>query len=259
MDQVTSSSELSADEESKLSLGFMLVQDGMAKLANEVKRANKRIKKLEKKSQDAQERATQWENLYKELRKEIEDNKDETSDQGHRAEEDKKPAKRTRGSNQQDAGANKRNCVDESMKDEGEVYLDDISTSQFDCLDDETKEWIATIGLTSAYASRDNGLARITTESYVGPPSFETIFLLVDFLYPVEEGEETYHKRLYAPKPQELIKKTARPGCKVRAALRTIKKKNPANPMVSWHNKGAQWIPPSVEALNGIVKLIVDL
>jgi hypothetical protein len=29
--------------------------------------------------------------------------------------------------------------------------------------------------------------------------------------------------------------------------------------MVSWHKKGGQWIPPSVEALNGIVTLIIDL
>ena len=130
MDQVTSSSEISADEESKLSLGFLIVQDGMTKLANEVKRANKRIKKLENKFLDAQERATQWENLYKELKQEMTDHKDEATDQSQ-AEEDKKPAalvraaKRTRGSNRQDASANKKNCVDESQKDDGEVSLHD--------------------------------------------------------------------------------------------------------------------------------------
>jgi hypothetical protein len=264
MDQMTSSSEISTDEESNLARGFIAVQDGMAKLANKVKRANKRIKKLENKFRDAQERASHWENLYKELKQETTYNKDKASDQGQ-AEDDEKPAslaravKRTRGSNQQDAAGNKRNCVkrvcnekDEPDKDDRDKSLHDIAdTSQFDSLDEETKEWIAKIGLKNAYGSRDDGLERITAELFVGPPSFERIFLLVDFLYPVEENEETYHWRLFA--------RETRPGIKVRAALRTIKKKNPTHPMVSWHKKGGQWIPPSVEALNGIVKLIIDL
>ena len=63
-----------------------------------------------------------------------------------------------------------------NLKKTTEKYLCMIlsDTSQFDSLDEETKEWIATIGLKNAYASRDDGLAKINTESFVGPPSFET-------------------------------------------------------------------------------------
>ena len=86
---------------------------------------------------------------------------------------------------------------------------------------------------------------------YVEPPSFEYLFLLADFLYPVEEGEQTFHRRLFESE--------SRPGTKVRQQLRKIKDETPDNPIVCWHRKGKQWIPPSVHAFKGIVRLIVSM
>lgn len=263
MDQVLSSSDVSTDEEkeSKLSLGIVIVQDAVEKLAQEVKRANKRVERLDKKYRDAEERATKWEKLYKELKKATEDKNQEESEDESKAEGDQKPAastraKRKRGAIKEESNKKSRgnspnnNETSASEESDGEASNQE-STEHFNALDEATQNWISTIGLESAYGSRNNGLTQINVDAYVGPASFEEIFFLTDYLFPVEEDEETHHWRLF--------KKESRPGIKVRQVLRNIKKKDPSNPMVCWHKRGGQWIPPTVQALTGIVKLIVDI
>lgn len=263
MEQVLSSSDVSTDEEkeSKLLLGVALVQDAVGKLASEVKRASKRIKRLEKKCQDAEARATKWEKLYKELKGSTEDDQEESENESQ-VEDDRKSAastlgaKRKRGTNEEQSNKKSRSGSSRSVKDStsgeygGEAPSEE-NIEQFNALDEATQKWIAAIGLEDAYGSRDDGLAQINIDAFVGPPSFENIFILTDFLFPAEDGAETYHWRLF--------QKDSRPGNKVRQALRRVKKKDPTNPMVCWHKRNVPWIPPTAQSLTGIVKLIVDL
>jgi len=252
------------ENESKLSLGLAIVQDGLTKLAHEVNRAEARIKQAETKRQDAEERATKWEKLYRDLKNSQAANQQEDDADSDSAEEDeRKPAASTRAKRKGNVNGSKsrkkrkRNGPHEgdqeysSSEESAGIESDGESAEHFNALDEATKEWISSIGLENEYGNRDEALDRIVSGTYMKPPSFERVFLLADFLFPVEEGEETYHGHLF--------QRESRPGIKVRQELRRIKTKTPDDPMVCWHQKGKQWIPPTAGALAAMVRLIVGL
>lgn len=132
-----------------------------------------------------------------------------------------------------------------------EAELVQVRADKFDSLDDMMKTWIEALGLKNSYGTCDKGLNQIRIKDYVPPNSFERIFQLTDFLFPVDQGDKTYHKRLFQDH--------SRPGWPVRNALRDVKKRNPKDPLVSWHKKGQQWIPPTASALTIMVRLVLDM
>lgn len=264
------SSSSSSDEETgdcKLLLGISLVQDSLTALTKQVQRAERRLKMAKRRQVLAEKRATKWKRLYKELKdsqaatvvvkqeKEVEEKSSESEEKDER-----KPAasqrgsKRTRRVDASEEASNKKRRRDNSIEthhsSNGDSESDTERANPFDTLDAETKEWITSIGLKDSYGNRELGLGQIQEDTYVKPSSFEKVFLLTDFLFPVEDGEETYHCRLF--------KKVSRPGIKIRDKLRTIKRKNPNDPRVCWHETDKKWTPPTVEALTGLVRLIVE-
>lgn len=123
---------------------------------------------------------------------------------------------------------------------------DVTATEPFQSLNPKMKAWIRKIGLQNAYGTGDEDLRAVSESNYVKPNSFEQLFLLTDYLYPGND----YHLRLFETQ--------SRPGLKVRKILRDLKKKNPDDLLVSWHQHRAEWIPPTKFAMVGIVKIIRD-
>ena len=121
----------------------------------------------------------------------------------------------------------------------------DESDYQFSSIRNESaKNWIRKLNLLNSYGTGEDGMKSINEATYVPPSSFELIFYLADYLFPRNE----YHRRLF--------ESDSRPGNKVRVELRKIKKKNKDDPLVSWHERGKEWTPPSKAALVGIIGII---
>lgn len=270
MEQVHSSPEASTDEESesKLKLGLTLVQDSdvtIQLLQEQVKRAKARCKHAEQKYKASEKRGTKWEKLYRELKaaqntnQEEDDGVESESEQESEVDE-RKPAALARskrksdtnseGSSRKRAGGEQNNKRDTSSEESGESVSDEESMDPFTSFKKRTQEWISAIGLKEQYGARYEGLDGIDADTYIGPPSFEHIFHLADFLFPVEEGEDTYHWRLW--------KRESRRGYSVRDELRRIKQETPDDPMVCWHQSAKPWIPPNADALAAMVRLIVN-
>jgi hypothetical protein len=184
------------------------------------------VANLELKLKESEKRATKWERLYLELKGgggggDIKEEEFEVE-----PDNEKKP-----------------------KEEPAPFKTDEITSAEFDSLDDSTKKWIAALDLKDAYGTRDEGLSLIGIEEYVKPSSFEEIVHLTDFLFPVYHGD-TYYKKLFED--------DKRPGLMVRSALRDIKKKTPNDPLVSWHEYGP-WIPPTASSLTLMVRFILDM
>lgn len=119
--------------------------------------------------------------------------------------------------------------------------------NEFKMLDANMKSWIQHLSLQNRYGSKEAGLDMIDEHNYTPPESFEQVFHLADYLFPGKD----YHHRLF----QKLNEKS-RPGIKVRQALRGIKKRNPYDPLVSWHEPREEWIPPNKIVLAGMIDII---
>jgi hypothetical protein len=132
-------------------------------------------------------------------------------------------------------------------EEDDEVSKTDINVDRLS-LDSKTKKWIDQLGLTNAHGKEKQGLNRIiANKKYAVPESLEQVLLLTDFLFPRKE----YHSRLFA--------KAARPGIAVRQHLRKRQKKDPKDPLVSWHQPRQEWLPPTASVLVGMVNVIVDM
>jgi hypothetical protein len=201
-----------------LARGLALVQESVAS--------------LELKLKESEERAAKWERLYTELKG------------GHDIKEEAAKAEPNNEKKLEEKPASA-----ETDLSSGAAFVP-VGSDEFDSLDDTTKKWIEALGLATAYGTRDNGLSQIGLKEYVKPSSFDEVFLLTDFLFPVDKGNDTYYKRLFED--------GKRPGLKMRNALRDIKTKTPNEPLVSWHEYGP-WIPPTASSLTLMIRFILDI
>lgn len=156
---------------------------------------------------------------------------------------------------EQAAKAEAKAEVDHDSENDGDVESESDGNNAFDMLDEDMKAWISALGLEKNAGAKEGGLDLIDKgSSYTAPPSFEAVFKLTDYLFPVEQGKQTFHSRLFS---LEGVKSTAT-GLPIRRKLRAIKKKNPNDPRVCYHTRKAKWIPPTTEALIGIVHIILE-
>jgi hypothetical protein len=201
-----------------LARGLALVQESVAN--------------LELKLKESEERATKWERLYMEVKggRHVKEEVVEVEpDNGKKSKEEPAPV--------------------ETDKITDAAFVE-VGSDELNSLDDTTKKWIQALGLQNSYGTRDTGLRQIGIKEYVKPSSFDEVFLLTDFLFPVDQGDDSYYKKLFVD--------DKRPGLKVRSALRDIKKKTPNEPLVSWHEYGP-WTPPTASSLTLMIRFILDM
>lgn len=82
------------------------------------------------------------------------------------------------------------------------------------------------------------------------PDSFQSVFHLMDFLFPVAEGEDNFHTTLW-------IRATSgeRIGFKTRLQLRKMKKEDPH--VLLWHKPKSEYIPPTKADLAAFITLLM--
>lgn len=248
--------------------GLTLVEESVANLEQKLKEAEEKVKKAEATCMQAEKRATKWERRYTGL-KDNHNIKEEEVDSDN--EQQQQQSHSTRAKRKSESGEDDQSDKDKKIRlepkeeheEEGDEDLSvetdestetesiQVGADKFDSLDDTTKKWIKALGLKNSYGTRNEGLNQVRIKDYVPPYSFEAIFRLTDFLFPVDQGDKTYHKRLFEDH--------RRPGWPVRNALRDAKKRHPEDPLVSWHKKGQQWIPPTASALTIMVQFILDM
>jgi hypothetical protein len=85
------------------------------------------------------------------------------------------------------------------------------------------------------------------------PTKFRDIIELMDVLFPVAEGEETFYYSLWACSS----KKGWGSGYEVREALKSLKKKN--GNALSWHEKSTPYVPKTKKDLASFIEVLMDL